>query len=154
MIATWEACREQFESDGSLRDVYVRQACSEVWGSAFAFLSRGGDTRFMIDGVDAPLPRSHEEAFRLRPGSHPLLVVRREGIEYCCHFFSTEEVELDFLPQDVSGEKRFVALTAFIRGLGLGSRRDVFVTPENQPHLWFLRYEVARDEVLGREGAG
>jgi len=97
MTASWATCESEFESDGSLRDIYVRKADAKVWESVFAFLVAGGDSRFSIDSADAKLPRSAAEVFALRPRADPLLVVARDGIEYCCHFFSIEDVELDFL---------------------------------------------------------
>lgn len=154
MSATWERCRGDFEADGSLRDIYIHAATAEVWEAAFEILVGRGVARFTVDGHAGAVPRSAHEALSLRSAASPLLVVEWAGIEVACHFFADDEVELDFVPNDVTDPERFGSLLGLVRDLGLATDRDVVVTPENQPEHWLLRYDRRADSVARKPPAG
>jgi hypothetical protein len=143
----WHDVREAFEPDGMLLDVYVRSVDAAAWERAFAFLITEG-AEYTVDGHAAAVPMTAAQALRLRPVGSPLMLVRRYGIEYACHFFSDSEIELDFWPEDVDGPEHFEALVRFVRGLGRASGQDVIVTPENCPESPLIRYAAREDEVV------
>jgi len=145
VMLKWEDVRSEFEPDGALRDIYVANATPQVWDRALEFLLRDGSSRYSIDDANAPPPAKASDAVRLWPDRAPLLIVDREGIEYACHFFKPEEVELDFWPDDIRGPDEFAALTRFVVGLGRVTNRVVLVTYESSSAAEIFRYSPESD---------
>src|SRR5512137_953841 len=102
-MVEWDDVRTDFEPDGALRDIYVNGASALVWDQALEFLLRAGTARYLVDDAETPLPDTAAQALQAWPDQSPLLVVEREGIEYACHFFNPEQIELDFWPEDIRG---------------------------------------------------
>ena len=139
-MVEWDDVRTDFEPDATLRDIYVNGASALVWDQALEFLVRAGTARYLIDDVDAPLPKTAVQALQAWPDRSPLLVVEREGIEYACHFFNPEQIELDFWPEDIRGPEECQALQGFVLGLGRATNRVVLVTYEGSQAAEILRY--------------
>ena len=84
-----------------------------------------------------------------------LLSFKWGGIDFAAHFFAQDEVEFDFVPNDVTGQERLDALCAFLRELATATNKEVIVTPENSRESPILRvgssgpvtYERPRDAV-------
>ena len=129
-----------FEPDGALRDIYVNDTRAVVWDQALEFLLRADTVRYLIDDVVAPLPATAAEALQVWPDRSPLLVVEREGIEYACHFFNRDQIELDFWPEDIRGPEEFAALERFVGGLGRVTKCVVLVTYEGSQAAEIFRY--------------
>lgn len=144
-MITWDECRWAFEPDGRLRVIHVRVANAVVWEAALRFLLAQGVSTYLVDGHEAPGPRQPHDALRLRPGASPALLGRRNGIEFACHFFSEDDVEINFLPSDIDGPERFESLLSFVRGLGRATVQDVLITPEDCADVAFLRYDFVSD---------
>jgi hypothetical protein len=144
-MVKWDEVRDDFEPDGGLRDIYVTSASGAVWDQALGFMLQTGTARYSIDDADAPLPASAADALRLWPDRSPLLILDREGIEYACHFFGPDRVELDFWPEDVRGPDEFAALTRFVVGLGRATDRLVLVTYESSEAAEIFRYVPETD---------
>jgi hypothetical protein len=144
-MVKWEDVRRDFEPDGGLRDIYVIGADLSVWDRALEFLLQGGTARYSIDDVEMSPPARASQALEAWPERSPLLVVDRENIEYACHFFGTEQVELDFWPEDVGGPEEFEALQRFVVGLGRATKRIVLVTYEGSEAAEIFRYVPETD---------
>jgi hypothetical protein len=139
-MVKWDDVRKEFEPDGGLRDIYVMGATPQVWDQALEYLLQAGNARYSIDDAQAPLPATASDALRVWPDRSPLLVVDREGIEYACHFFNPDRVELDFWPEDVQGPDAFAALLRFVAGLGRVTGHTVLLTYESSEAAEILRY--------------
>ncbi len=146
-MVAWDEVKGDFEPDGALRDIYVIDATVGVWEAALAFLLSGGTARFTIDDVEASLPATASDALRMWPDHTPLLLVVREGIEYACHFFVDDKVELDFWPEEIEGRSEFASLCSFVVGLGRATRRAVLVTHEGSEHAEIFRYVPETDAI-------
>ena len=144
-MVEWDDVRRDFEPDGALRDIYVNEANAVVWDQALEFLARADHARYLIDDVEVPLPGRAAQALQEWPDRSPLLVVEREGIEYACHFFDPEQIELDFWPEDIRGPEEFQALERFVTGLGRVTRRVVLVTYEGSQAAEIFRYVPETD---------
>jgi len=147
-MVKWEDVRQDFEPDGALRDIYVADANPQVWDRALELMLRGGSSRYSIDESEAPPPATASDALRLWPDRSPLLIIQRDGIEYACHFFKAEEVELDFWPDDVRGPDEFGALTRFVVELGRLTSRVVLVTYESSAAAEIFRYSPETDATV------
>ena len=152
-MVTWGECADAFEPDGNLRDIQVRPANAAVWEAALPFLVSEGLSTYRVDGTDAPRPRRAADALGLRPGASPVLLGRRDGIEYACHFFSESEIEVTFLPWEIDRPERFESLLSFVRDLGRAIGRDAFVTFGDDEGKPFLRYDLGRDGFVRVAGA-
>ena len=61
-MVKWDDVREDFEPDGSLRDIYVVSANPVVWDRALEFLLQAGNARYSIDDAAAVLPANAADA--------------------------------------------------------------------------------------------
>lgn len=147
-MVEWSKLQDAFERDGALRDIYVRDVDVATWERALAFLRSVGDLRYTVDQVDSPLPSRAADALACSGEAVCCLVVARDGIEYACHFFTADEIEIDFWPEQVNGPDRLASLERFVAGLGHATARDVVVTQENWPEALILRYVSATGEVV------
>ena len=89
----------------------------EAWERAYAFIRAQPGLVFGIAGKEAPLPPSAMACIRAHEAGSPLLQFRRGGIEFACHFFCSEEIELDFWPWAIEGQQGLDELP-FHRGTG------------------------------------
>ena len=48
-----------------------------------------------------------------------------------CHFFQSDDLELDLRPEEVANEERFAALTGLMEGLGRLVEKNVVLTYQN-----------------------
>jgi hypothetical protein len=148
----WEDVRQWFELDGSLLDAYVFDTTVADW-QAFVDLvrSKGWWFAYSEDGravrlphrVENVLARSAERAVLLQVRPIPEMLVN-------VHFFSDEEIEVDFDPRELQGQERLDALCVFLRAVGRKLRKPMLLTPEGSAAHPLIGYDVATDRVLPR----
>ena len=139
---------EDLAPDGSLRDVYVFGTSLEDWDRVLAFAASCDATvEYLVDGeAQSSLPTA-AAAFALRPDASPLLRLCLNGVTFASHFFTSDEIEFDFVPNEIDKPERLQALLQFVEGLGRSTGKAVVVTQENSPELTFLRYDPHRSSV-------
>jgi hypothetical protein len=139
---------EDLAPDGSLRDVYVFGTSLTDWDRALTFAASCDATiEYSVDGeVQSNLPTA-ATALGLRRDASPLLRVCLGGVTFACHFFTPDEIEFDFVPNEIDRPERLQALLQFVEGLGRSTGKVVVVTHENSPKLTFLRYDPRRSGV-------
>jgi hypothetical protein len=69
----------------------------------------------------------------------PLLSVQFCGMLANCHFFSSEEIEFDSDPREVSGQVQLDTLLEFMRCLAAAVGQDAILCPENLPESVIVR---------------
>ena len=153
MPVSWQMCRKDFEPDGSLRDVYVFDCDLETWRRVLSLLLATSDAvrHRIAGGEELPAVSSAEQLLPyLTVGNptHVIVAFWRDGIEYVCHFFGMEEVELDFEPAAIDGPRALGSLVRLVGALGRATGRDVSVTPENGRDHPILTYSPAAGEVV------
>ena len=134
IIPPWASVKDEFEWDGSWRDIYVLDTGPEEWSSFLEFVSQNqSEIDFYIDGekTDQPSPVSIGEALRMHEKGAPTLLVNKGGLIFACHFFTDEEIEMDIDPRQVDSNDRYKTLIDFCQGLSLAVSGQVIVTPEN-----------------------
>jgi hypothetical protein len=134
MIPPWVSVKDEFEWDGSWRDIYVLDTGPEEWRCFLELVYQNpSEINFYIDGemTDQPPPVSIAEALSIREKAAPTLFVNKSGLIFACHFFTDEEIELDIDPRQVDCEDRYKILIGFCQDLSLAVSRKVIVTPEN-----------------------
>src|SRR5215218_3760144 len=89
-----------WESDGSLRDMYVLGTSLKDWRAFLEFASQF-PRKYLFDGEAKEQPEV-EQLFGNQGGSHLLsLTVGTATVN--CHFFVEEEIELDLSPKEIEG---------------------------------------------------
>jgi len=151
-MPTWPDLRQEFEENGALRDIYAMEVDEAAWERAYMLLLAQPGLVFTAAGKEAVLPSSAIACIQMHETGSPLLQFKRGGIEFACHFFCKDEIELDFWPQAIDGQESLDELGQFIAELGRAARRDILVAHENQPDLWILRFDLAVDDVVAGSG--
>lgn len=137
-----------WETDGSLRDIYVENTMSGDW---FLFLehARAWDGAYTFQGKPAAWP-SVEAIFESRNRSH-LLVVPIHGVNLHCHFFVSSEIEMDIDPRQVKLPEQHDAVLGFVKSLACKLNKPIAVTPENGQNVPYLSFnpKVQRWMIFG-----
>ena len=139
-MISWDKCKEDFRWDGSLRDIYITPATLKDWRVLYPLLRDYDGVEFSIDSVIQPPPASIEQAFAVRPSSHPMLRIKVGSTLVVFHFFSDEEVECDVDPREISSQPDLDALLGFVSQLGDLTGKRVVITPENMRNEPFISY--------------
>jgi hypothetical protein len=144
----WEACRFDFDPDGSTRAIYVLETEESHWDALLHALRRSPwRAAFSIDGFAAPLPRYGIEAFAMWREAVPLLELAVGPAVVRCHFRRAEQVEFDFDPEAVRDPEALEALLRFMAWVGRLLGRSVLLTPEATPERPILEYVTAARRV-------
>jgi hypothetical protein len=137
----WDTCKEDFRSDGSLRDIYITPATLADWQALYPVLRGYSGAEYSVDGVVQLPPDLVEQAFAVRPSGSPMLRFSVGRALVMFHFFSDEEVECDFVPSAITSQGDLDVLLAFVRQVGDTTRKPVVITPENGRELPFITYD-------------
>jgi hypothetical protein len=140
-MISWDTCREDFRSDGSLRDIYVTAATLADWRAIYPLLRDFPAVEFSVDGVVQSPPATVEQAFAVRSSASPMLRFRVGRVLVVFHFFSEEEIECDVVPHEISSQTDLDALLGFVRQLGDTTHKRVVITPENGRERPFISYD-------------
>lgn len=144
----WQEAKSVFVRDGSLRELYVLDTTIEDWRRLFDFV-RGSTYgfRFRHGGDWQPMPRSPDGFFAGQSEWTTLLSIDVAGVIVNAHFFETNQIELDLVPNEVQTAERAAALFAFMRGLGRSLSKPVRLTPESCRDYVLIEYDPASDEL-------
>ena len=135
----WKTQRRDFEPDGSLRDIYVRDTTVDDWKVVIALILDGNyQARLVRSGAVVPVPDDFDTLFEA--DDRHLLSFSIAEVILDCHFFETAAIEFSFAPNDVT-EARLQSLLAFMVDIGEAMRKPVNMTPENCPDETIFRYE-------------
>ena len=149
----WDTCRREFEPDGALRDIYVRSTTIEHWRTLFVALRASYALEYSVDATARPLPAVVDEAFTTRDTASPSLHFRVGGIVIACHFFTTDEIEFDISPREVTSQTALDELLGFLRLVGDTLGRAVAMSYESDEQHPFITYEPSRREFQYHEVA-
>ena len=140
-MISWDTCKEDFRSDGSLRDIYITPATLADWRAIYPLLRDFPAVEFTVDGVVQPPPATVEQAFAVRSSASPMLRFRVGSALVVFHFFSEDEIECDIVPHEILSQADLDALLGFVRQLGDTTHKRVVITPENGREHPFISYE-------------
>jgi hypothetical protein len=144
-MISWETCKNDFRPDGSLRDIYVSPASIKDWQMVFEYLRKQPNVEYLVDGISLPLPERVEQAFSARPSGSPMLRIKVGPMLIVFHFFHEQEIECDFVPNDITSQKDLDILLSFVRKIGFFTGREVVITPENCLDAPFITYSPKSD---------
>src|SRR2546430_276629 len=110
----WETVRNEFDFDGSWRDICVFRTDIADWQRMLnAIRSAGYTIAYFRDDEPTELPVDVSQAFPI-PGEYD----RRLSVSFGevlanCHFFTVEEIEFDIDTREVKGQQQLDALVRF-----------------------------------------
>jgi hypothetical protein len=133
--------RGLWKVDGSFRDAYVLNTTLQDWNAMIAIV-RSERHHFFVDTVAEGLPEP-DEIFRRAETSSVLLTTCLGQVEINCHFFSSDEIELDIDPEQIKGEVEHEAVLEFLERIARGTHKPVRITEESLPSLAHLDFEPA-----------
>jgi hypothetical protein len=126
-----------WECDGSLRDVYIQETEMSDWDALFELVARYPCT-YSFDGTRKEPPHP-SRVFQDRSGGH-LLTIQVGSASINCHFFISEEIELDIDPRQIADESTHELVMNFLAELSTRIGKDLAITPENSPASVYCRF--------------
>ncbi len=136
----WDAVRDEFDFDGSWRDVYVRETDLTSWQRMLDGLRAAGyELTYFRDNQPTELPMEASQAFPHPDKCDRLLLVCFAGVQANCHFFCVEDIEFDIDPRQVTGQAQLSGLIDFMRCLSQAVGKDATLAPENSPEIVIFR---------------
>jgi hypothetical protein len=149
---TWSQAAEDFMSDGSLRDIYVRHVSRDDWENLYRWLLHTYRHVFTRDGIQIDPPPSVEFIWQDRAVASYLLTLQVGRLRVNCHFFQSDDFELDLLPEEVVNEEQFAAVSDLIQGLGRQVDKKVVLSYQNgKDDAVFLEYRPEDDALIYRK---
>jgi hypothetical protein len=146
-----EECKQDFEWDGALRDIYVFQTTLQDWQTLSDFLRLNFELEYSIDGKEQPFPKLVSEVFAVRAQANTLLNFQAGKILFSCHFFTPGEIEFDLDPRNIKTQSDLDVLLDFMRQAGNSVCKPVVLTVENTPEIPIISYESAEGEFKHRK---
>jgi hypothetical protein len=102
---TWSQASPDFEPDGGLRDIYVRNVGPSGWENVYHWLLDTYPHVFLRDAVEVEPPPSVQFIWEDRKIASSLLTLRVADLRVNCHFFQSDDLELDIRPEEVDEEQ-------------------------------------------------
>jgi hypothetical protein len=139
----WEICKQDFEWDGSWRDIYIFKTTLHDWQTLSDFLRTTYELKYSIDGEQQAFPKLVNKAFAVRANASALLNFQAHKILFACHFFSPEEIEFDIDPREIKSQSDINVLLNFMQRIGNVLCKPVVLTPESGREFPIISYEPA-----------
>lgn len=138
---------DEFEVDGSLRDIYVLNTSVLDWSLLLSLTPGLGEFAYFRDGEEASLPTDASLIFEDVDHSH-LLRFNLGGPTINTHFFVEDEIEFDLDPGGVTSQPDLDLVLNFCASIGRKIQRDIRITPENASDVIYLLYSVEQETWL------
>jgi hypothetical protein len=151
-MISWDTCRDHFEPDGGLRDIFVRSTTIEDWRLHYQSLRATYPLEYFVDGQPQQPPATVDEALAARSTASPMLRFRVGGITIVCHFFTPDEIEMDLDPCEVSSPAAFDSLLTFLQFTGDKLGKSVTLCYEGDDEHPFITYQPSSGSFHGQAG--
>lgn len=140
-MKSWNSIKSEFDSDGSLRDIYVYDSSPLLWDR---FITEISSSNYKLEFTNGEalleLPRTLSEIKRLQRNDPTILFIWIDDeIQANCHFFIEGEIEIDISPSDINSEDDYLRLVDFLNWLCNVLKCNVVLTHEGSPNLEILR---------------
>ncbi|OLF12640.1 hypothetical protein BLA60_04905 [Actinophytocola xinjiangensis] len=144
----WEDVEDCFSLDGSLRDAYVQDTGLTDWQTFLDLVRARWPHTYTVDQREQRLPERADDVLNRGDDDARLLDIRPvPEIQANVHFFTVEQIEIDFAPAELLGQRRLDVLLAFFRDIGRALGKPVIFTPENVPERPLFTYDPRHDRV-------
>ncbi|HYE05404.1 MAG TPA: hypothetical protein VEL07_07720 [Planctomycetota bacterium] len=129
MPVSFQEVADDFQHDGGLRDIYVRDIGIAQWNAVIRAVTSRYRWSYSEDGEACVVPDDAAAIFSARMERSALLTCRIGSMQANCHFFDPTEIEFDIQPSDVSAAN-FGELTAFMHLLASVAGQPAVITHE------------------------
>ena len=137
----WNSVKNEFEADGSLRDLLVLDTSEDIWNSLISAVSNSPySSSFRHSDNIVQLPQTFAEIKTLQESEPTILSIDiGNRITLNCHFFVSVEIELDLDPKEMNNENDYLCLMGFLSWLHAITKLSVIVTHEGSPEMEILK---------------
>ncbi|MCX4030225.1 protein export chaperone SecB [Endozoicomonas sp. SM1973] len=136
----WDEVKEEFEADGSLRDIYVEEVNISEWNSFISAILRSKyRIKFIHGDREISLPEDFGSIKKLQleePTTLHIWVTDKTQLN--CHFFIESEIELDVSPYDIQDSASYSSLVSFLKWLAALLGKQVKLTHEGMQNQVIL----------------
>ena len=127
VISEW---KKIFEPDSrSLLDMWIFEANHVDWQVLLDWLGKNYSLEYLEDSVPTVLP-SFETVLNRQKTLTSLLRIDLGGFTANIHFFSSSEIEIDVMPEDVASRQKAECVFKFSTGIARLLKKEVIFAPE------------------------
>jgi hypothetical protein len=139
--------RDVLYEDGSLRDILVRGTSRQIYKDLHSLLAREGIRQELsIDDKPATIEQAIAEFDK---GSERFVTIIRfyvGHICFVCHFFEEQEIEIDFVPNEIRTQSDWDAIRKILGILSVAFRQPVGVYAESDHDIKL--YEIGAQQSV------
>ena len=144
MTSSWNDIQWIFESDGSLRDIYIQDISLLQWGKLIDHLNASFNLTYSDrDKIDKEYVIEY-----LRDTSGEMesksLTIHLGQIKVNCYFFLQEQIEFDIDPKEVNSLSDFEKIEKFMTSISETLQEQVTLTAENSPEFPLFKVDTKK----------
>ena len=138
MTEQWENHKWIFEPDGSLLDIYVRDANLNDWLTLIDFLNDNYKLKFVPTSTQQTENKIDKDYIRKMLLDNTGELERRTVSIYTndlvlnCHFFLQDQIEFDANPKEFKGQENFKTIIVFMKSISKLLNKEIILTGENR----------------------
>lgn len=146
MNYNWDNINWIFESDGTLRDIYVQNTSLNDWGKLIDLLNAEYDLNYFSENKINKTEVYKYLEDETGEVEMKTLSINLENIKINCHFFLIEEIEFDIAPSQIKSKLEFEKILSFMTKISSTLKKKITLTGEN--HINFPLIEINVEENI------
>jgi len=142
MKRTWNDIKWIFESDGSLRDIYVQDISLKEWGILIEHINNNFSLTYSDkDKIDKEYVLKYLQDTSGEMESKQL-TIRLGKIKINCYFFHDKQIEFDIDPNEINTLNDFERIEDFMTSISEVLQEQVTLTGENAPEFPLFKVDT------------
>lgn len=144
----WDEVKDFFKGNGALRDIYFYPANINLWQKFINELKTSDyHLRYSFESQERAIPNPISIIFDKHELEH-LLEIKKREVTFCCHFFDTSIIEVDFVPNDIINQERLNIVLDFMSEFSEKLEVTSVLTMENEFKIPFIEKGYESDFEL------
>lgn len=151
----WEKIKiDIYYSDGSLRDIYVLDSTIEDWKKWFGFINKNYQVKFKYfdnqgnKKIESKINFDEVSKYWNNYENSISAEFLVGEVLLKCYFFSTDEIENDFFPEEVKTIEQHNLIIEYLKSISKILNKEVILTPENYSEGFKKLITINRFDVL------
>ncbi|CAA9200175.1 hypothetical protein [Flavobacterium collinsii] len=149
-MTNWNEIKWIFETDGSLRDIYVKNVKIEDWKILINYLNKNHIVKYGTTGENKEINKIdleylihylNDETGELEAKIASIII---DDIMINLHFFSIDEIELDIDPKEIYSFVNYRKILDFMVQLSELLDKPVILTGENQSEFPLINVDFSK----------
>lgn len=142
MTRKWNDIQWIFETDGSLRDIYVQDISIREWEKLIDHLNANFNLTYSEqDKIDKKYALDYLQDTSGEMESKSLTIQLGE-INVNCYFFLSEQIEFDIDPREVNSLNDFELIEKFMTSISDTLQEQITLTAENNPEFPLFKIDT------------